>query len=331
MKKYFIPLILATAFLTLQINIYGQDIVHSIPAPGIRCQDVAWDGTNLWVTDNVTRMYYKIEPENGSVLHQITFPAQSPYSEGITFDGQYLWANGWQESNGEGSKIFKIDTETGDILESFDYPEGTEDNWPHGLTFDGTHLWANNFNTNTLDKIDPSTGNLLTTLPAPGSYSVGIAWDGHFLWTDDFHQGKIFKQDPLTGEILGEEYIMMSNMRGLTWDGEYLWCVSWEDQMIYKIDVGPLRISEEERHGISLYPNPSSGKVYLQIGNMGSSFLNIQVFNLQGKMIKDIHQAVGQTGIHSHKLDMTGLPDGMYMLRMNASGKTWSEKIILKR
>jgi hypothetical protein len=175
------------------------------------------------------------------------------------------------------------------------------------------------------------TGNLLTTIPAPGSFSIGIAWDGNYLWTDDFHQGKIFKHDPYSGEVLGEEYIMMTNMRGLTWDGEYLWCVSWEDQMIYKIDVGPLGVSEKERHGISLYPNPSRGKVYLQIGNMGNPSLNIQLFNLQGKIIKDIYQAVGLTGIRSYELDMTGLPDGMYMLRVNDSGKTWSEKIVLRK
>lgn len=331
MKKYILCNIMALAYSAFLMNSYSQEVIHSIPAPGLKCQDVAWDGTNLWTTDIVTRMYYKIDPEDGSILHSIPFPMNMPYSEGITFEGQYLWTCSWEETNGYGSKLFKVEPESGDVIDYFNYPGGIYDNWPHGITFDGTHLWANNYKTNTLDKIDPATGNLLTSLPAPGDNSIGIAWDGAYFWTNNYQMSRIYKQNTISGEILGEEYIPIVNMRGLTWDGEYLWCVSWETQTIYKIDVGPLYLSEKVLPEFSLFPNPSKGNINLHPGINMQLPMQIQLNDLQGKIIKEITYYDQEASPQNLEIDLKDLPDGLYVLRLISDREIWSEKIILKK
>jgi glutamine cyclotransferase len=324
-------MIIALVLSLTMMNVYSQEIIHTIPAPGVKCQDVTWDGTYIWATDNVTKEYYQLDPEDGTVIKSIPFPTQVPYSEGITFDGEYLWTCGWEESNGNGSHLFKMDPETGDILASLAYPGEYSGNWPHGITFDGNHLWANNFATHTLDKINPSNAELIDTLSAPGEFSIGIAWDGEYLWTNDFNQSRIFKQDPYTGEVLGSAYLPIVNMRGLAWDGNYLWTVSWEAQTIYKIDVGPLSVPETEKPFFSLYPNPGKGIHYISTNIPQKGPLNIQVMDMQGRIIRNLVKGGNPGASHTYELNLAYLPDGMYILKVVMPEELWCEKLILKR
>jgi len=331
MNKIFPPSILTLALSILMIHIYAQEIIHTIPAPGLRCQDVTWDGTYLWATENNTRSYYQLDPEDGTVINSIPYPVQTPYSEGITFDGEYLWACGWEESNGYGSHLFKIDPETGDISASLAYPGDYAGNWPHGIAFDGTNLWANNFATHTLDKINPVTAELIDTLPAPSDFSVGITWDGASLWTNDFQQSLIFKQAPYTGEVLGSTYIPITNMRGMAWDGNYLWTVSWEAATIYKIDVGPLGIPEKAESLFCLYPNPGKGNYYISTNILKDKPFLIQITDLHGRLIKEIHKQGYSAVSPTYELNLTYLPDGMYIVMVVMPEGIWCEKLILKR
>ena len=312
-------------------NLYSQEIVHTIPAPGLRCQDVSWDGTYVWATDNTSRSYYQIDPDDGTVINSIPYPIQVPFSEGITYDGEYLWTCGWEESNGDGSHLFKIDPESGDVLVSFNYPGEYSGNWPHGIAFDGTHLWANNFATNNLDKINPLNAELVDTLPAPDEYSIGVTWEGKYLWTNSFNQGKIFKQDPYSGEILGSASLAIYNMRGLEWDGEYLWTVSWETGTIYKIDVGPLGLPEPESPVFSIYPNPCRGVFFISANIPKNELVKIQALDMQGRMVIDLEKHGNYPATNPIELTLGSLPDGMYFVRMVMPDKVWCEKLILEK
>jgi outer membrane protein assembly factor BamB len=95
-----------------------------------------------------------------------------------------------------------------------------------GTAFDGQHLFQ--LAENCIQKIDPKSGRVLATIPAPGGGSdSGLTWAEGTLWVGQYRDRKIHQVDPQTGAILRT---IESNrfVTGVTWvDGE-LWHGTWE-------------------------------------------------------------------------------------------------------
>jgi glutamine cyclotransferase len=95
-----------------------------------------------------------------------------------------------------------------------------------GTAFDGQHLFQ--IAEDRIQKIDPKTGRVLATIPAPGGGGdSGLAWAEGALWVGEYRERKIHQIDPETGAILRT---IESNrfVTGVTWvDGE-LWHGTWE-------------------------------------------------------------------------------------------------------
>src|SRR5262249_5117536 len=92
--------------------------------------------------------------------------------------------------------------------------------------FDGQHLFQ--LAADRIQKIDPKTGRVLATIPAPGGGSdSGLTWAEGTLSVGQYRDRKIYQIDPETGAILRT---IESNrfVTGVTWvDGE-LWHGTWE-------------------------------------------------------------------------------------------------------
>ena len=95
-----------------------------------------------------------------------------------------------------------------------------------GTAFDGQHLFQ--IAEDSIRKIDPKTGRLLATIPAPGGGGdSGLAWAEGSLWVGQYRERKIHQVDPDTGAVLRT---IDSNrfVTGVSWvDGE-LWHGTWE-------------------------------------------------------------------------------------------------------
>src|SRR5262249_7872708 len=94
-----------------------------------------------------------------------------------------------------------------------------------GTAFDGTHLYQ--LADDRIQKIDPKTGRVLATIPAPGGAGSGLTWAEGTLWVGRDRDRKIHQIDPETGKILrtieSDRFVT-----GVTWvDGE-LWHGTWE-------------------------------------------------------------------------------------------------------
>lgn len=79
-----------------------------------------------------------------------------------------------------------------------------------------------------IQKIDPESGRILSTLPAPGSGgNSGLAWAEGMLWVGQYQGRKIYQIDPNTGDILRT---IESNrfVTGVTWVNGELWHGTWE-------------------------------------------------------------------------------------------------------
>jgi len=132
---------------------------------------------------------------------------------GVTHDGRRVWA-------ATGSKLIAFDPKSGKLERTLDRAGDA------GTAFDGTHLYQ--IAEARIDKIDPNTGDVLKSIPAPGQgRDSGLAWAEGSLWVGQYRDRKIYEIDPDTGAILRT---IESNrfVTGVSWvDGE-LWHGTWE-------------------------------------------------------------------------------------------------------
>jgi glutamine cyclotransferase len=132
---------------------------------------------------------------------------------GVTHDGRYVWA-------ATGMKLIAFDPDSGKLERTLDRTGDA------GTAFDGTHLYQ--IAEARIDKIDPKTGNVLASIPAPGQgRDSGLTWAEGSLWVGQYRDRKILQIDPKTGAVLRT---IESNrfVTGVSWvDGE-LWHGTWE-------------------------------------------------------------------------------------------------------
>ena len=140
------------------------------------------------------------------------FPG-AEHVHGVTYDGHDVWF-------AAGDKLIAFDPANGKPQRSIEVAAHA------GTAFDGEHLFQ--IAEDRIQKIDPKTGRVLTTIPAPGGGSdSGLTWAEGTLWVGNYRDRKIHQVDPQTGAILRT---IESNrfVTGVTWvDGE-LWHGTWE-------------------------------------------------------------------------------------------------------
>ena len=132
---------------------------------------------------------------------------------GITHDGHRVWA-------ASGPRLIAFDPESGQLARTLERAGDA------GTAFDGTHLYQ--IAEARIDKIDPATGDVVASIPAPGhGRDSGLAWAEGSLWVGQYRDRKIHRIDPATGAIL-RTIESNSFVTGVTWvDGE-LWHGTWE-------------------------------------------------------------------------------------------------------
>ena len=132
---------------------------------------------------------------------------------GVSFDGSLVWFAG-------GEKMQAFEPASGKNVRALDIACDA------GTAFDGQHLYQ--IADARILKIDPATGAILSTIPAPGGgRDSGLTWAEGTLWVGQYRDRKIHQIDPATGTVLRT---IESNkfVTGVTWvDGE-LWHGTWE-------------------------------------------------------------------------------------------------------
>jgi len=159
---------------------------------------------------------------------------------GVTHDGERVWF-------ASGDKLNVFDPESETIQRSITVAAHA------GTAFDGQNLYQ--IAEDRIQKIDPQTGRVLSTIPAPGNGNSGMAWAEGSLWVGQYRDRKILQVDPETGKVLRT---IESNrfVTGVTWaDGE-LWHGTWEgdDSDLRRIDpqTGEVRELLEMPTGMTL-------------------------------------------------------------------------------
>jgi glutamine cyclotransferase len=130
-----------------------------------------------------------------------------------------------------------------------------------GTAFDGKHLFQ--IAENRIQKIDPQSGRVLATIPAPGNGGdSGLAWAEGTLWVGHYRERKIYQVDPDNGAVLRT---IESNrfVTGVTWVEGELWHATWEgdESELRRLDpsTGQVLESVEMPAGIGVSGLESNG------------------------------------------------------------------------
>jgi len=132
---------------------------------------------------------------------------------GVTHDGRRVWA-------ATGAKLVAFDPSSGETSQTLDVACDA------GTAFDGKYLYQ--IAESRIDKIDPATGKVLASIPAPGNgYDSGLTWAEGSLWVGQYRDRKIHEVDPETGAVVRT---IESNrfVTGVTWVEGELWHGTWE-------------------------------------------------------------------------------------------------------
>ena len=179
---------------------------------------------------------------------------------GVTHDGHLVWA-------ATGARLVAFDGSSGKTVRTI------ERACDAGTAFDGTHLWQ--IAESRIDKIDPASGDVLASIPAPGhGADSGLTWAEGSLWVGQYRDRKIHRIDPATGALLRT---IESNrfVTGVTWvDGE-LWHGTWEgdESELRRIDAASgtvlERLSMPASTGISGLESDGADLFYCGGGGSG--------------------------------------------------------------
>ncbi|AKU92456.1 glutaminyl-peptide cyclotransferase [Vulgatibacter incomptus] len=156
-------------------------------------------------------------------------------AHGVTFDGALVWY-------ATGEKLQAFSPETGEPVRTLDLAGDA------GTAFDGENLYQ--LMEGRILKIDPGTGAVLSTIPAPGmGRDSGLAWAEGSLWVGQYRDRLIHRIDPETGAILrtieSDRFVT-----GVTWDDGELWHGTWEGDESEIRQVDPESGEVLQRHAL---------------------------------------------------------------------------------
>jgi hypothetical protein len=93
--------------------------------------------------------------------------------------------------------------------------------------------------------------------------------------------------------------------------------------VIADIETG---ITDEIVDGITLFPNPSDGKFYLETTGSGNNLIVLQVMDLTGRIVYEIQPAISER----FEIDLSGQQKGMYFIRIKFGEKKINRKVIIQ-
>lgn len=179
---------------------------------------VEFDGSNIWVANFGSSTVSKINASDGTT--QTISVGANPW--GLAFDGTNIWVACYGSN-----KVYKVHAKSGEVLLTVDATG------PLGLAFDGTNIWAaNNSFAGSVTKISGITGTPTTTIyNTNGVFPGNIAFDGTHIWVINSGNNSMTKFLASSGANLGVFGLPSGVGGGVAFDGAHLW-VAGETRLV---------------------------------------------------------------------------------------------------
>ncbi|MGH9386286.1 MAG: hypothetical protein ACRD2N_18580 [Vicinamibacterales bacterium] len=172
--------------------------------------DLQFVADGLWVLDQVDpNKVFKVRPHDGSIL--LTLQTDSIHGSGITYGNGALWIGSTKMKDPSAApRTLKVDPTTGATLKSWVTPGSglygnlTTPSGAHGLKWVNGKYWMAVPASGKLFLMEPETGAIVRSIPAPGVRTHGLAWDEGFLWCVESNHRAIYKLDPADGTAVAK-------------------------------------------------------------------------------------------------------------------------------
>ena len=100
----------------------------------------------------------------------------------------------------------------------------------------------------------------------------------------------------------------------------------YESQQI--LEIVDNDIIDREFSIISAYPNPFNPSISIDYFIESSNYVEINIMNLQGKIIDNLESSFKSKGQHSIKWKPSNISSGVYLLNISTSNQTATQKIM---
>ena len=102
-------------------------------------------------------------------------------------------------------------------------------------------------------------------------------------------------------------------------------------QRVYNVNLTPVNVSEYETAvGLQLFPNPTQAQVAVKFQSYKMGKSQIQIINQLGQVCegKTVETALGENSL---SLDLSHLPNGLYLFRLQQGAEAATQKLIIQR
>jgi hypothetical protein len=181
---------------------------------------VAYDGANVWVTNQGSDTVTKLRASDGADLGIFTTGA-NPF--GVAFDGANIWV-----ANQASNTVTKLRASDGANLGNF-----SVGNAPVNVASDGANIWVTNQGSNTVTKLRASDGANLGNFTTEGS-PFGVAFDGASIWVANRGSNTVTKLRASDGAHLGN-FSVGNQPAGVAFDGANVWVANQGSSTLSKL------------------------------------------------------------------------------------------------
>lgn len=103
--------------------------------------------------------------------------------------------------------------------------------------------------------------------------------------------------------------------------------IDFDGQSAYSKVVG-IELENSEGH-VQLFPNPCDGDLSLALDLEYTGEATFTLYDFTGRRLKTLTLSL-DGGISSHKIDLGGMPAGIFLVQVQAGAKTWQQRLVLK-
>jgi chitodextrinase len=199
-------------------------------------------------------------------------------------------------------------------------------NCPYNSTFD---IW--------IRVTMPSTGKV-TIYTQAGSLSdiVVAAYSGtcsnltYFGCIDDDSQGNTMPNFTITSS---SQYVWL-RVWGYSSNGSFSLCAQTNfgltDDISSDLSDTPVNLERQastSESSINLYPNPTTGLINMDVEGLDEEIVLVSVYDMKGTLQQESHEVKIAAGKANYDIDLSALPNGMYLVKMTGSKTNKIHKI----